>query len=365
VGFLFAHSFNLTSRGGLLNLVSILVWQTTLVVWTAAYTANDLFTALDNLSGYVVELSAGCLMLAGSLVAARANGDPEQLTTALQLAVAASNMLIYSAFLPLTFTVYDTFIVPVVLFCWKSDDLSYAETCCQMVKTLIMLPITIVSTFMGFSASANASNAVGLLGTCTEGTLVASSSQLGAQDSEGDGDNVAAAPPNKRKLRTAFLKRVRAKAAAKASADATTTTVGTEGTTEGAEAAAGPPPPTRRPPTVFEMAWSSSRRLAGLDDGQLRVERAVTVTKAAGAAAGVLLTSRITTRRAGAQIAVVRVAPDGPCALAVMAGDVLIGVNHLGDGGAPDLNGSEHDLEAVVAELRQASTLRLRVLRHM
>jgi len=129
--------------------------------------------------------------------------------------------------------------------------------------------------------------------------------------------------------------------------------------------AAGPPPPTRPPPTIFKMAWSSSRKLAGLDDGQLRVERAVTVTKAAGAAAGVLLTSRITTRRAGAQIAVVRVAPDGPCALAVMAGDVLIGVNHLGDGGAPDLNGSEHDLEAVVAELRQASTLRLRVLRHM
>ena len=247
-----------------------------------------------------------------------------------------------------------------------------------MVTTLIMLLITIVSTFMGFSASANASNAVDLLGN-TEGTLVASSSQLGAQDSEGDGDNgsdggdaglkAAAPPPNKaalkREQRTVFLERVRAKAATKASADATTTTVGTEGTTEGAEAAAGPPPPTRPPPTIFKMAWSSSCKLAGLDDGQLRVERAVTVTKAAGAAAGVLLTSRITTRRVGAQIAVVRVAPDGPCALAVMAGDVLIGVNHLGDGGAPDLNGSEHDLEAVVAELRQASTLRLRVLRHM
>ena len=45
VGFLFAHSFNVTSAGGLFNLVSILVWQSALVVWVASYTARPLHSA--------------------------------------------------------------------------------------------------------------------------------------------------------------------------------------------------------------------------------------------------------------------------------------------------------------------------------
>ena len=335
VGLLYANPWNGTSVGGLFNLSSTIAWQVALVLWVASHKANDLFTALENLSSYVAELSGTCLVLASNLIAARADGDLELLATSLELATVGSNIFVYSAFLPIAFTVYDTFIVPVVLFCWKSD-VSYPETCCQLVLTLIQLPIVVASGFLGIHAGANATAAFDLLGN-TENTLVTSSSQVvpgsgGGEGAEGKEAAVVvvprpAAPPSKaarkRIKREEFLAGVRAKLQRAALAKG-----------EGA---------------------ASSRAPDGRGKGRL-VEREVTATKASGAAAGMLLRRR--KGKFGEEICVVQVSPDGPCANVVVAGDVLLGVNHLGNG--TPLEGS--DIEAAVDELRRASALRLRVL---
>ena len=81
--------------------------------------AADAFTEADSLSGFVVELVAVCLILAANVISANAGDDEEMLVTSLQLATFSSQLLIYSAFVPMAFTVYDSFIVPFVLFCWK------------------------------------------------------------------------------------------------------------------------------------------------------------------------------------------------------------------------------------------------------
>ena len=247
VGILFAHPFNQTSTGGLVNLSGLIFMQALLVVWVASHTANDLYTATENLLCFLVELAATCLLLIANQIAAHADGDPGKLATSLELATVSLQLLIYSCWVPLIFTVYDSFVVPVVQFCWKSDDLSYSETCCQMVVTLILLPITIASTFSGASTNAGAD----LLGNA-EGTLVGSSSQaknlVAGQEEAPDAAEPDAAAPDahvppscskaarKRLKRTTFLERVRTKMEAlKAAQPATTDDNGT-------------------PPTIFEVA---------------------------------------------------------------------------------------------------------------
>ena len=354
VGILFAHPFNQTGTGGLVNLGGLIFMQVLLVVWVASHTANDLFTATENLLCFLCELAATCLLLSANLTAAHADGDPGKLATSLELATVSSQLLIYSCFVPLIFTVYDSFIVPVVQFCWKSDDLSYAETCCQMMMTLILLPITIASTFMGFSAGASTQAAAGVLGN-TEGTLVGSSSQLAGQEHApgaaapgaavpGGATLDARVPPSKaakKRLKHAeFLERVRAKVEALTAAMQTTSDE--NGT----------------PPTIFEVAGRQAAVAVGLAEPRRRAIK-LSFAKEAGASAGIVLQPH---GSCDAQLMITHIARDSACCGVLKVGDMLIGINHLGGAEAP-LTGRLDDIEAVVNVLHGSTEVHAHVLR--
>jgi len=246
--------------------------------------------------------------------------------------------------------------VPFVLFCWKSDDLSYSETCCQMVMTLILLPITIASTCMGFSSGASTQAAAELLGN-TEGTLVASSTQLvGEEQAPSVGSSTqlagqeqapgaaARAPRSKaakkRLKRAEFLERVRAKVEAlRAALPATSDDNET-------------------PPTLFQVAGRQAAVAIGLIEPRRRTIN-LSFTKAAGASAGVVLQPH---GRCDAQLMITRIARDSACHGVLKVGDMLIGVNRLGGAEAP-LTGRLDDIEAVVAVLHGSTEVRVRVLR--
>lgn len=66
--------------------------------------------------------------------------DTAKIARALELGVISANMLIWVCFLPMTFTIYDSFVVPMVQFCWRSE-LSYSETCCQVTDRAPRRPI--------------------------------------------------------------------------------------------------------------------------------------------------------------------------------------------------------------------------------
>ena len=412
-GFLFAHPFNASSPGGLLNIVSLVALQLFMVLWVGSTTANDLGTAIDTLSGYIVELTATCLLVSANILADRAKGDEETLATSLELAIISSNLLIYSCFLPMVFTAYDSFLVPAVLMCWKSD-LSYSETCCQMVTTAVMLPVTIASTFFGYGPSWNAGAALDLLGN-TEGTLVGSSSQLVGEeeeeeeeeegDDEGEEAGNEANEANEANEEETGVKdesaedvAERERLAEEKKAEKTRLAeeklqlrVALFATAKQAAIADPPPaaaPPSKAaakrmkrmaflarvrakavatvavaveeeeveegvPPTVWEMAW---RRMLRAEPRRRAIE--ITVSKAKGASLGVVL--RPGRRRA--QLVVASVRRESACAGKLRAGDVIVRVNHLGENNAP-LSGSANDAERVVGLLRDADELRMRVRR--
>ena len=373
VGYLYAHPFNQTSTGGLVNLSGLIFMQVLLVVWVASHTANDLFTATENLLCFLVELVATCLLFIANQIAAHADGDPGKLATSLELATVSLHLLIYSCFVPLIFTVYDSFVVPVVQFCWKSDDLSYSETCCQMVVTLILLPITIASTFMGLAFGASTSAGADLLGNA-KGTLVGSSSQFknlvtgqgevpdaaepdaaapdaaapDAAEPDAAAPDAAApdahVPPSKaarkRLKRATFLERVRTKVEAlKAARPAT-------------------PDDNEIPPTIFEVAGRQAAVAVGLMEPRRRAMK-LSFAKEVGASAGIVLQPHGPNDK---QLMITRIVRDSACCGVLKVGDVLVGVNHLGGAEAP-LTGRLDDIEAVVKALQGSTEVHAHVLR--
>ena len=375
VGILFAMPFNQTDVGGLVNLCGVIFFQILLILWVASQKANDLFTATENLFCFLCELVATLLLLSANLVARDANGDEGKLATSLELATVSSQLLIYSCFVPMLFTVYDSFVVPVVLFCWKSDDLSYSETCCQMMTTLVLLPITIASTSMGFTAGASA-NAAAEVFSNAEGTIVGSSSQLGGSAEEkettpgteapcaqapraeapraeapraealkrSEKEEALTAPSNKaakkRLKRSEFLQRVRAKMdAIKATLPAT-------------------PDAAEDPATIFEMLGRQVAVAIGFKEPKRRMMK-LSFSKEAGAPAGIELQPH---GRCDAQLMVVRIARDSVCLGLLKTGDVVIGVNQLGGEEAP-LTGRRDTIEAVVQVLHDALEVHACVMR--
>jgi len=191
-GLLFANPWQLTTVGGMTNVVSLIAFQVFLVVWVLMYTANDLMTQIDTATGYIFELTATCLVFAANVISQNANGDEDQIAASLAVAGVSAQLLVYSCFVPMFFTAYDSFVVPVVLIFWKSE-VSLSETICQVIISAVLLPVTIASSFLGFSSGAGALEE---LVSATEGSLVGMAADVGgglsAEDVTADDDGVSA-----------------------------------------------------------------------------------------------------------------------------------------------------------------------------
>jgi len=229
-GILFAHPWIETSVGGYFNMGALIFFQCMMLLWVAQPTANDAYTRALSCACYAVELVATSLILASNIIgSAAADDDVDKIEFSLSLAGISAQLLVWACFVPMFFTGYDSFIVPVVQTYWKSE-VGWAETACQVIMSLILLPIGILGQLMGVSGGKGME-----LFASVEGALVANvaaalegGNEEGTDD-EGDDDDakaklvavlIAAASARttkahrskvavKRLKRTAFLSRVR------------------------------------------------------------------------------------------------------------------------------------------------------------
>ena len=181
-GILYAHPWATTSFGGVAVVVILITLQVIMALWAMATTANDLFTHLDTSIGFLVELSATCLIFLSNILAEKADGDIDKLAKALQVAALSANLLVWSAFVPLFFTVYDSFLVPIVQICWKSE-VGLRETLCQIAVSSLLLPITIVSTFFGGGPSGTNAAAMEMFASM-EGGIVGAAAMSDEEEEE-------------------------------------------------------------------------------------------------------------------------------------------------------------------------------------
>lgn len=182
-GVLYAHPFSVTQPGSMFVVIALIVIQSALCVWVWCNTANDLFTATEDTSSYLCELLSTCLVFAANILAYRAGDEVERLEVALTLATVGANLLVYSCFLPIFFTLYDTFIVPVIHFIWRSE-VSWSETMCQLLTTTLLLPFEVASAFLGHQQGDITGNLNDFAGS-VEGTAVASAASLEGQATSG------------------------------------------------------------------------------------------------------------------------------------------------------------------------------------
>lgn len=71
-GLLYAHPFKMTTVGGGVLVSSLIALQAALCIWVWITTANDLYTAVENLVCYLVELAAMGLILASNILSEHA-----------------------------------------------------------------------------------------------------------------------------------------------------------------------------------------------------------------------------------------------------------------------------------------------------
>ena len=129
-GILFAHPWNETSVGGFFNMGALIFFQTLMLFWVAQATANDAYTRALACACYAVELVATCLILASNIIGSgAADDDVEKLEYSLMLAGTSAQLLVWACFVPMFFTGYDSFIVPVVQIYWKSEVSASANAC--------------------------------------------------------------------------------------------------------------------------------------------------------------------------------------------------------------------------------------------
>ena len=92
-------------------------------------TANDKLDALEKAGVSLLEAAASCCLLAGTFLSEKPDDgsevDLDKLMMALKLATASTDMLLAAVFYPMAFTVYNSFITPLVQFKWGSE----ANTC--------------------------------------------------------------------------------------------------------------------------------------------------------------------------------------------------------------------------------------------
>ena len=228
-GFMHAHPWLMTQPGGVAINLLLITMQVALVVWVMSKKSNDLYTEGDAWIGFISELTSSCLMFASNRLsqAASAAGTTtpqgaEDLRMSLVLAQSAARLLVLTAFVPMALTAYDSFVVPVVQMCWKSE-MSYAETAAQVVVAAVTLPIAIAQNSFGMGSGGMAQD----FASAMEGSAVELASAVAEGGEEVDEEEALSAPPEeppraaltnaakKRLKRVEYLTRVRRKAALK------------------------------------------------------------------------------------------------------------------------------------------------------
>ena len=125
--------------------------QLMLWAWVILNTANDLFTEVNNVIGYASEAVAMCLALMGAALVELAGDDVDKLAEAIKLSRISAQVIVYSCFIPILFTCYDSFIVPTIQIC-RDSEVSWRETACQALLSAIFVPFAIFSSFFGFKS---------------------------------------------------------------------------------------------------------------------------------------------------------------------------------------------------------------------
>ena len=172
-GFLEAHPWKMTEGGGLMLMVLLISTQFSSLVWCCANTASDSLKAaqvrsltppspnshgsllsshlapshhlipLQAVTIYACELISCCLIFASGFVA------ETDLEMSLILAVRATDIMLWCAFVPMALLAYDNLIVPPFNMFIKSDA-GTLETLYLMFIALLLLPVTVMQTLFGF-----------------------------------------------------------------------------------------------------------------------------------------------------------------------------------------------------------------------
>ena len=195
VGLLYAHPWQGTTSGGITELIVLIVILIVMCIWVMMTTSNDIYVGFEAAMGYLFELVATCLVLASNVLSEAASDDDiNEVAKALSLAQFSAQLLVWSAFIPILFTVYDTFIVPLALLCWKSE-VGWWETACQVVVTVVLLPLSLLEAITGSKVGGNANEFVGQM----EDSIVGSAGHMQMDATQKDDSGIAAIPDDQRK----------------------------------------------------------------------------------------------------------------------------------------------------------------------
>jgi len=148
--------------------------QTLGAIFTASFTANDLWNGAVVACVFALEASASCCLLWSMVLmhhdtasdakqhlnatinATHLDNSAQQLrvSRAVQLAADAATLLQAAIFLPLSLIVYDSMVVPVVNFIWRVDAGSPLELLCSFLTALVVVPMMLAKSFLTVGVSA-------------------------------------------------------------------------------------------------------------------------------------------------------------------------------------------------------------------
>ena len=127
-------------------MLALISMQAASVLWCICNHAADKLVAAQAGVIYGMELVSSCLVLVGNLIAERG-----ELEASLRLAVLASEIMVWSAFVPIALTVYDNLLVPPIMI-FLASEVGTVETIYLMITGLILTPISIMQTLFGMGA---------------------------------------------------------------------------------------------------------------------------------------------------------------------------------------------------------------------
>jgi len=157
-GVMFAHPFGITSTGMTIHLTVVVALTTGCTLFTAC-TTNDLLEGLTNAVVFALEAAAAACLLSSTLMQLAIEEDPwdservARVAQAMELAVIAANLLVYSAFVPLWLVAYDSCVVPVAQKVRQASPGSPAEVVCAVLLAAVEAPVEAAAELSGSLAS--------------------------------------------------------------------------------------------------------------------------------------------------------------------------------------------------------------------
>jgi hypothetical protein len=159
LGFFQANQWAQASVGSIVLLSLLIMLQLAAMLWSVSRTANDRLDGVEKATGYGLEMIACLLLLVSAAITLDAQPDHQaaegmnkeeryaDLTLSLQLASASANVLMVAVFFPIGIAVHNSFIVPFAQKVWGADG-NAREVCCQTLMSCILLPYSVVTTFV-------------------------------------------------------------------------------------------------------------------------------------------------------------------------------------------------------------------------